>query len=236
MSKKEQIKELRDFIRSHEMRYYVSAISSGIVTIHKAFKVELNNSEHWIYFCYGTNPFLLTLNEVKHFLFKTMDEAKAKATEMRETNNKRKKAAKEEAIAKRKEVTEYLDNISMWDLSSDQEEVRKEWKTFVEAVIKVYRKIPDKVKDDDKTYIGILGRYIQTGAIYTKGLSIRKEHIVSVKYGQDGSVQIELINGTKIIPASRSVTKLIKIIFGERDEWYYKDIHYPARGLYEIIE
>ena len=52
--------------------------------------------------------------------------------------------------------------------------------------------------------------------------------MVSVKYGEYGAVEVELINGTTIIPKSSSVTDLIKTIFGTRlDSWSYDDVKEP---------
>ena len=76
--KQGKAKQLRDFIKSHEMRYFVDFSDySGQVHIKKAFKVEINKTEYWIYFSYGDRPEL----KEERCLLKTMEEAKAKASE-----------------------------------------------------------------------------------------------------------------------------------------------------------
>ena len=230
--KQGKLKQLRDFIKSHEMRYFVEhSECSGQTHIKKAFKVEINKTEYWVYFSYGDIPKL----KEERCLLKTMEEAEAKAQKMRESHQKQKKEKAAARKAKYEEVTRYLNNFSMWDITEwyDNEKVVKtEGRDFVEAIKGLYVQIPDREKDDEQTYIRLLENYIKTGTIYTQGMSFSKEHVVSVKYGKYGAVEIELINGTTIIPKSESVTNLIKTIFGNRlDSWSYNDVKEPTDGF-----
>ena len=234
--KESKEKNLRDFIKSHEMRYFVEYSDySGQVHIKKAFKVEINKDEYWVHFSYGDRPSLIQ----ERLLVKTMEEAKTKAIKLRDTHQKKKKAERDAAKAKLKEVTEYPENTRYWDLKEgygNDAKIKDDYQPLVYAISRIYRDLPSKEKDDEQTYINTLERYIQTGTIYTQGMSFSKEHIVSVKYGEDGAVQIELINGTKIIPVSHAVANLIRVIFGQRqDNWSYKKVRFPE-GKYDDME
>ena len=97
--------------------------------------------------------------------------------------------------------------------------------------------MPRLEKDDEQTYLKLLENYIKNGTIYTQAMSFRKEHVVSVKYGEYGAVQIELVNGTTIIPKSNGVTNLIRTIFGDRlDTWSYEDVKEPTDKYDKIKE
>ena len=234
--KESKAKQLRDFIKSHEMRYFVDFSDySGQVHIKKAFKVEINKTEYWIYFSYGDRPEL----KEERCLLKTMEEAKAKAQKMREAYQKKKKEKDAARKAKFEEVTCYLNNFGMFDITKwdgDNRVVKPECKDFVEAIKNLYDEIPDREKDDQLTYTQELERYIEHGTIYTQGMTFRKEHIISVKYGKDGSVEIKLIDGTTIIPVSRSVTNLIKTIFGRNLSWTYNHVKFPEGTHDEMKE
>lgn len=226
-------KQLRDFIKSHEMRYFVvHSDYSGQTHIKKAFKVEINNNEYWVHFAYGDQP------EIKdeRILLKTMDEAKAKVQKLREKHQKEKKEAAENRKAKLAEVTKFIENFRWWDYKNwNSEEIKPEAQPFAKAISYLYADMPRREKDDEQTYIGLLERYIRYGTIYTQALAFRKEHVVSIKYGEYNAVQIELINGTTIIPKSESVTKLIKVIFGDKsDSWSYNDVKEPTNEFDKI--
>ena len=237
MAKENKTKQLRDFIKSHEMRYFIETSEySGKVYIKKAFKVEINNNVYWVYFSYGNRPEL----KDERYLIRTMEEAMARAQKWRDAHQKKKKEAIANEKAKLAEVTEYLENIEYYygltEGYGDNEVVKEHYQPLVNAISRIYLHLPSKEKDDMNTYVDTLVRYIQTGTIYTQGMSIRKEHIVSVKYGEDESVQIELVNGVKIIPVSRAVTNLIKVIFGSpSDRWSYRTVRFPE-GKYDNIE
>ena len=223
-----KLKQLRDFIKSHEMRYFVERPDYSDKThIKKAFKVEINKTEYWVYFCYGDRPEL----KEERCLLKTMEEARAKAQKMREAYQKQKKENAAARKAKFEEVTRYLNNFDMWGVTEwdgDVQVVIPEGRDFVKAIKNLYARIPDREKDDEQTYIRLLENYIKTGTIYTQGMSFSKEHVVGVKYGKYGFVEIELINGTTIIPKSESVNNLIKTIFGKSlDSWSFDDVKEP---------
>lgn len=229
-----ETKKLRDFIRSHEMRYFVMRGYSSIL-VRKAFKVLLGETAYWVYFQCGTTPNILSSVEEKNLLFKTKAEAKAKADELKEKRAKENKEKKLKAKSDLQFVTNYLDRFYWGDIADySTYEVKPEGKEFARVLKWTYERMPAKERDDDKTYIKLLERYIQTGTIYSQGIAFRTDQIVDVKYGQHGFVvQIELTNGKTITPASNSVTRLIKTIFGDNDKWYYR-INIPEDGKDKI--
>ena len=224
---KGKTKQLRDFIKSHEMRYFVvHSDYSGQTHIKKAFKVEINNNEYWVHFAYGDRP------EIKdeRIMLKTIVEAKAAAQKWRVEHQQKKKEAADKYKDRLEDVTKFLNNFNWYGYKDwNSEEIKPKGQPIAEAIKRVYANMPRSEKDDEQTYIKLLENYIKHGAIYTQGMSFRQEHVVSVKYGEYGAVEIELINGTTIIPKSNSVTKLIKTIFGERlDSWSYNDVKEPT--------
>ena len=233
--KQGKAKQLRDFIKSHEMRYFVEHSDyNGQTHIKKAFKVEINNAEYWVHFSYGDRP------EIKdeRILLKTMDEANAKAQKWRDEYQRKKKEAADKHKAMLEDVTKFLNKFSWFDYSSwDNHEIKPKGQPIAEAIKRVYENMPRREKDDDETYIKLPENYIKNGTIYTQAMSFRKEHVVSVKYGDEcGAVEIELINGTTIVPKSKAVTNLIKTIFGGRlDTWSYGDVKEPT-DKYDKIE
>ena len=230
--KESKTKQLRDFIKSHEIRYFVEHYYSGQTHIMKAFKVEINNNEYWVHFAGGTRP------EIKdeRILLKTMEEAKAKAQKLRDEHQQKKKKAADKRKAMLEDVTMFLNDFSWYDYKDwNSGEIKPKGQAIADAINGVYADMPNREKDDEKTYIRLLENYIKHGTIYTQAMSFRKEHVVSVKYGEDGAVEVELINGTTIIPKSNAVTNLIKIIFGNRlDTWSYNDVKEPTDKLDKI--
>lgn len=230
----DKTKQLRDFIKSHEMRYFIEYTGySGQVHIKKAFKVEVNGNEYWVHFAYSNRP------EIKdeRILLKTMDEAKAKAQKVREKHQREKKEAAAKKQAMLEDVTKFLESFSWYDYQNWRtKEIKPQAQPLVGVIKKVYGNMPRKEKDDELAYIELLENYIKHGTIYTQALSFRKEHVVSVKYGEYGAVEVELINGTTIIPKSSSVTNLIKTIFGNRlDSWSYDNVEEP-KDKYDQME
>ena len=223
-------KQLRDFIRSHEMRYFVEYSDyRGQTKIKKAFKVEIGGEEYWVYFSYGSHPEL----KDKRTLLKTMDEAKAKAQKLRDEHQKKKKADADMKQAKLEEVTKFLEDFRWYDYKDwKNDEIKPNGKPFAKAVKGVYDCMPRREKDDEQTYIRLLENYVKHGTIYTQAITFSKEHVVSVKYGESDAVQVELINGKTIIPKGEGVTRLIKTIFGDRlDGWSYDYVKEPADEL-----
>ena len=215
--------ELREFIRSREMRYFAVTFS-GQVHIQKAFKVEIDGGEYWIHFTADGTDVIPERN-----LVKTMKEAKEEAQKLRDSLQQEKKDYND----KLKDVAKFLSSY-YWKCHdypySGNKSLKPEEKLLARSVRGLYYSLPNQDKDDDSTYIKLLENYIKHGTIYTQGNSFRKEHVVCVRYGEGGeSVQIELINGITIIPASKSVTKLIKTIFGDRlDYWSNTRIKLPT--------
>ena len=232
--KESKTKQLRDFIKSHEIRYFVEHYYSGQTHIMKAFKVEINNNEYWVYFAGGARP------EIKdeRILLKTMEEAKAKAQKLRDEHQQKKKKAADKRKAMLEDVTKFLNDLSWYDYRDwPSEEIKPKGQPLAEAIKRVYASMPRTNKDDEQTYINLLENYIEHGTIYTQAMSFRREHVVSVKYGEDGAVEIELINGTTITPKSNAVTSLIKTIFGERlDTWSYNNVKEPTDKFDKIEE
>lgn len=230
-----EIKKLRDIIMSHEMRYFVSGNISSYILIKKAFKVLVSGSVYWVNFQYGTYTNVLTPSEVKNRLFETMAEAKAKADELKAERRKVQKKNNEKAKADMEFATNFLGSFRWYDYTDNNDSVKPEAKEFAKYLKSAYDRMPSKERDDDNTYIKLLERYIRTGTIYSQGIAFRREQIVSVKYGEYGlCVEIELTNGKTIIPATESVTKLIKTIFGNNDSWYYTEIKMPENGKDKI--
>lgn len=226
MEKIKSSAELRDFIKSHEMRYFADLNDLGQVRIRKAFKVKLEKTAYWIWFNYGCTPCLVSKRKK---LVETIEEAREEAQKLRNIQLQERKKYGD----KMKEVANFLDHY-YWNKEYQSDDydfsLNPEEKSLASSVKRLFYSLPGQEKDDKNTYIKLLENYIKYGTIYTQGKSFRKEHVVCVKYGDGGhTVQIELTNGTKIVPKSYSVTKLIKTIFGERlDYVYYKDIKSPT--------
>lgn len=226
--KESKTKQLRDFIKSHEIRYFVEHPDCiGQTCVKKAFKVEINNNEYWVHFAYGCRP------EIKdeRILLKTMEEAKAKAQKLRDEHQQKKKKVADRRKARLEDVTKFLlHDFSWYDyVDWNRQEIKPNGQPIAEAIKLVYDNMPWREKDYEHTYIKLLENYIKHGTIYTQAMSFRKDHVVSVKYGEHEAVKIELINGTTIIPKSNAVTSLIKTIFGERlDTWSYNNVKEPT--------
>lgn len=224
--KQGKVKQLRDFIRSHEMRYFVESDYSGRTYIKKAFKLEINGDVYWVYF-YGNRPEL----KYESVLLKTMEEAKEEARKWRE----RKKEETAQYKAKMDDVAKFLNDFAWGDhIDWNTLEALPESQPIIDAFKSVYASMPSREKDDDRIYIRLLENYIKNGVIYTQAMSFRPEQVVCVKYG-DKWVKVELTNGTTIIPKSEGVVRLIKVIFGaELDSWKFTGVEEPAGKRDEV--
>ena len=144
--KQGKAKQLRDFIKSHEMMYFVEHSDySGQTHIKKAFKVEINNNEYWVYFAYGDHP------EIKdeRILLKTMDEAKAKAQKLRDEHQRKKKEAADKHKERMEDVVKFLNNLSWYDYEDwNSEEIKPKGQPIAEAIRRVYACMPRREKDD----------------------------------------------------------------------------------------
>ena len=222
--------ELRKFIMTHEMRYLVREECNAVV-IKKAYRIVLEDGEHFVRFRYSTVPVVLTQTEVKKYLFKTMEEAKAKAKQMKEARE----AKKKKDIENLREALAYMESLSYFDVVDDNRRTREEYRDIVMSIDHLYNRYMPNDSNDQYSYIKVLENYIRTGSITTQGISFPKQQVVSVKYGKDGSVEIELANGMKIIPASMQVAKLVKTLFGNGDGWTFSKVNFP-KGDHDKVE
>lgn len=234
MEKPKSKAELRKFIRSREARYFAYVDDYKQVRIHKAYKVEIDGGEYWIRFEYGGVYPRLVPKQTK--LVETFKEAREEAQRLRNIQLQERKEYED----KLKEVANFLDHY-YWNKGYSVEDFESrlspDEQVLAREIKRLYYIMPNREKDDDRTYIELLENYIEYGTIYTQGISFRKEHVVCVRYGDCGRVvQIELINGTTIIPKSRGVTKLIKTIFGKAlDTIHYKNIKSPTGDWDTIV-
>lgn len=233
---KSTIKEIKRFIRMNEMRYLVHA-SCDSVYVRKAFKVALNDADHWVYFRYGTSPEVATPTEVKKRLFATMEEAKAKAEEMRAAIKERKAKEAERKKAKINEVTDFLNRLSVWEMENrNDRDIKDEYKALVERIVELYGCLRYIQRRDISEYVELLENYIRTGSICSQALSFPKSQIASVKYGKEGSVEVCLTNGMRITPKNKNVARLIKVVMGSSGGWEYNSIMYPEGDHDKVVE
>lgn len=230
--KTNSIAELKKFIKTHEMRYLVREECNAVV-IKKAYRIVLEDGEHFVRFRYSTMPVVLTQNEVKKYLFKTMEEAKAKAKQMKEARE----AKKKKDIENLREALAYMESLSYYDVVDDNRRTREEYKDIVMSINHLYNRYMPNDMNDQYNYIKVLENYIRTSSITTQGISFPKQQVVSVKYGKDDSVEIELANGMTIIPASRQVAKLVRLVMGgSLDGWHYKTVSFPRGDRDNVTE
>lgn len=215
-----------------KVRYFVCG-----EVIYEAVNLQMNGVGRWFY-----SPFegyyCPIDRENENRLFDTREEAE-RVTDA----NKAKKEREEEEKDKKKqerldEVTKFLKDLYYYDyISKDDDHVLRKGRMFVDAVKQIYRDLPRKEKTDtEEGYTEMLEEYIVHGVINTQGLAFRPSQIQSVRYGEDGSVKLTLAEGTTVIPKSKSVTRLIKVIFGDNDDgWTYNDVEYPE-GEYDTVD
>ena len=229
-------KKIRDFIRSHEMRYVVK---EGYNNVHvsRAYNVSLEEGSYWITLAYGDTPEMLSEKEIKTMLFKSKAGADKLAEQIRERI--RQKNADDKLAAKKKmdEVTKYLKGLCMYDITDVWDKVKDGRQDFIEAIKYAYNEVlPKKLKpESDEQYIEHLVRYIKTGTIYTQGIAFTKDQVSCVKYGSDDSIKVELCNGVKITPVSESVNKLLRVLFGDGGRWSFSNIKRPE-GEHDRVE
>lgn len=219
---------IRRFIATHEMRYIVKEAYGGAMKIKKAFKVALADGEHWVYFDYDT-PKVATPTEVSKDLFKTIEEAKARAEEKKAAKKEKEAKIAEGKKKKLKDVTAFLSHLSVWDMEdpNDRNNFKEEYKELVERIVTMYSNMSYCQRNDGSEYIVLLENYIRTGSIRSQALSFQKSQVVSVKYGKDGSIEVLLSNGMRITPKNHNVARLIKLVMGESGGWTYNYITYP---------
>lgn len=224
--------ELRKFIMTHEMRYLVRE-ECNVIAIKKAYRIVLEDGEHFVRFRYSTIPVVLTQTEVKKYLFKTMEEAKVKAKQMKEAREAKKKKDMENV----REALAYMESLSYFDVVDDNRRTREEYRDIVMSIDHLYNRYMPNDSNDQYNYIKVLENYIRTGSITTQGISFQKQQVVSVKYGKDNSVKIELTNGMTIIPASMQVARLVRLVMGGTlDGWHYNTVSFPRGDRDKVTE
>lgn len=223
--------QLRDFIKSHEMRYFVENPDyRGMTYIHKVFKLGINGIECWVYFQYGTRPIIIDEKRVK----KTVAEAKVEAKRLRDEFQRKAQEVTKRRIQHIEDATKVLCEICGYD-RYDDEGVRQAMQGLKKEIKRIYNQLPDCESDDNETYIDLLEHYIKHGTIITQGIAFTKDRVVGVMYGRD-AVKVKLTNGTTIIPKGRDVTKLIKTVFGENiSRWTLNNVR-PPEGEHDEIE
>ena len=195
--------------------------------VKKAIKIVVRNKELWTYGSFGSYLIVVDENELDH-LFDTEEDAKA-CIEREKAEREKNSAEEMEREAKQfDEVTEYLDNFDVDEIFNSKGQIAKKYRKFVNAIKYLFEQLPSEEKNDtEEGYAELLERYITYGNIYTQGMAFRPDQIQSVCYGEDGAVRLQLTGGKTIIPKSKSVTRLIKVIFGENAGWTYNDVGFP---------
>lgn len=236
--KTSSITELRRFIRTHEMWYLVYASYGKRVRIGKAFKVTLDGSEHFIHFSYGESPELVNSSDVKKNLFRTKEEAKARAEEMRTAIKDMEAKIAEEKKEKIKKVTDFLGKFSAWDMQDPENrgDIKDEYKELISDIVRIYKHLSVENRQDDSEYARLLENYIRTGSICSQALLFPKSQIASVKCGKEGSVEVCLTNGMRITPKNKNVARLIKVVMGSSGGWEYNSIMYPEGDHDKVVE
>ena len=195
--------------------------------VKKAIKGVVGNKEFWVYGGFGSCLMAVDKNELDH-LFDTEEDANA-CIEREKAEREKNSAEEMEREAKQfDEVTEYLDNFDVDEMFNSKGKIHKKYRKFADAIKYLFEQLPSEEKNDTEDgYAKLLERYITYGNIYTQGMAFRPDQIQNVCYGEDGAVRLQLAGGKTIIPKSKSVTRLIKVIFGENDGWTYNDVEFP---------
>ena len=228
---------IRRFLATHEMRYIVKEAYGGAMKIKKAFKVALADGEHWVYFDYD-KPKVATPTEVSKDLFKTMEEAKARAEEKKAAKAKKEAAEAEERIKKIQMVTDFFKHLTVWDMEDpkDRGSIKDEYKELVSSIVSIYNRLSVAQRKDDSEYASLLEDYIHTGSIRSQARVFHKSQVVQVRYGNTGAVEVELINGTKITPANWNVARLIRSVFGSTVLWFCPSVIFPKGDRDKVVE
>lgn len=216
------------------MRFYVTKDDTSIK---KAYKVDLANiGACWVYFRYGTYPYVLSETEVKRNLFHKKEDAEKRIKENKAKRNEKEK----EKLKKLDEVTEYLSHfkgcIGRKYIYEDEWGENPRYNAFLKSICCIYRQLPYKYLDNtNPSYIKLLEEYAKTGMLYSNHILFHREQIFCVEYGCEGAVRIHLADGRKITPASRDLARLIRVIFGYNNGWHYPGLKFP-NDIYDIIE
>lgn len=219
--------EIRKFVTSHEKRFFVSVdYYENIISVKKAYKVELADEVRWVYFNYG-NPHILSAKQMK-----TLTPTREDAMELAEIMRREREARKKKEAEANKKILDKAASIlhdKHYYITDNNGKVKDEYeKIYAEAASMVYRYgyKPDET-EELKSCVAELKHYIRTGMIYSQGRSFTKDSVARIEYGKE-SMKIIFADGSSIIPKEKSTMCLLKTIFGEKlDAWYFEDVTEP---------
>lgn len=215
-----------------EVRYYVNGEA-----IYEAVKLQIGDAARWFYTPLS-GYYSPVAREREDHVYATKEEAQQEAARNKAKHEQEDKEQEERDKKRLGDLTQSLSELNYYDyISRDEKRVLKKGRKFVDEIKSIYRDLPRKEKTDtEEAYTAMLEQYIVRGIINTQGLAFRPSEIRSVRYGEDGSVQLTLAEGKTVIPKSKSVTRLIKVIFGDNDDgWTYNDVEFPE-GEYDTVE
>lgn len=221
-------KQIRDFIKSHEKRYYTVTEQSGErrTYIKKAFKVTLNSQDCWINLDYNY-PTILSQAKVK-LLVKTMDEAKRQAELARERAKEKKRKDVEDFRKAMINATDFMDSLFWHQIRNMATSGDNAEKEFIKCLKRTYDALPNQAKDDDyDSYVDMLERYIMKGTFLSQTLMFTKEQVVKIENGRNDAIEITLADGTRFVPANKNLVKIIRLVFGVRGAWYRTNLDWP---------
>lgn len=207
-------KQLRDFVRSHEVRYLVfidRCIYGYAIGVKRVYKVDVEGHTQWVRFSYGT-PYIVGEDDVKLNLFKTRKEAEERAEAMRMVREaKKKKEAEERKKILDKAASILHDNYSC--MTDKNNKLKDEYKKIYAEAAKMVQRYgyePDK-SEQLRQYVKRLERYVRTGAIaLDAGTTITKASVIRI----DKYYNVTLTDGTVIAPKDDDVIDLLRAIFG----------------------
>lgn len=207
-------KQLRDFVRSREMRFlaFIDEYSYGsTIGIKKAYKVDVEGHALWVRFGYGTRPYIVGEYDVKHNLFKTREEAEERAEAMRKVREVKRK----EEVEERKKILDKAAEIlhdRYYDITDKKGKLKDEYKMIYDAaedMVRRYGSEPD-TSEVLRRYIKTLETYIMTGMIVIDdNTSISKAAISKIRKNS-----VTLIDNTTIKLDDVCVTTLLQRIAG----------------------
>lgn len=220
-------KQIRDFIKSHEMRYY--ALTDGYgenrTYIKKAYKVKFNDQECWVSYDYG-NVRILSQDKVKR-LVKTMPEVKKQADIFRKRVADKKRENAENFRKNMDIATDFIDRLGWYQLR-DMANGNEKGKKFVKMIKWAYASLPKEEQDDgNDSYVEMLERYVRYGTFVSQTLVFTKEQVVKIQWGERDAIEITLADGTRFIPVNERFVQLIKLVFGGRGNWHMSRIKWP---------
>lgn len=207
-------KQLRDFVRSHEVRYLVfidRRIYGYAIGVKRVYKVDVEGHTQWVRFSYGTT-YIVGEDDIKLNLFKTRKEAEERAEAMRMVREVKKKEEAEE----RKKILDKAASIlhdNYFRMTDKDNKLKDEYKKIYAEAAKMVQRYgyePDK-SELWRRYANLLERYVRTGAIaLDAGTTITKASVIRI----DKYYNVTLTDGTVIAPKDDDVIDLLRAIFG----------------------